>query len=101
MSKKGAVVREIDKTEIDTLEMEKSRIAREKSKIVLNEGLVLYFAFLAIGVIGFSNGFLDSFMLNILVISGIIVLIISTLPYVFIVHREEKWIHMRLAELRK
>jgi hypothetical protein len=101
MPKKNAVIREIDKTEIDSLEMEKSRIAREKSKIVLNKGLVLYFAFLAIGVMGFSNKYLDSYMLNVLVISGILVLIISTLPYVFIVHREEKWIHMRLAELRK
>ena len=83
------------------LELEKSRINREKAKIVLNMGLVLYFGFLIAGIIGFSFEYIDSFMLNILVIAGIVILIISTLPYLLIVHKEELWIKLKLFEMRK
>ena len=83
------------------LELEKSRINREKAKIVLNMGLVLYFGFLIAGVMGFAFEYIDSFLLNVLVICGIIILIVSTLPYLIIVHREERWIILKLYELRK
>jgi hypothetical protein len=87
--------------EITYLELEKSRINREKAKIVLNMGLVLYFGFLIAGVIGFSFEYIDSLLLNVLVISGIVILIVSTLPYLVIVHKEEKWIKSKLSVLRK
>ena len=96
MAKKSDVEREII-----YLELEKSRINREKAKIVLNMGLVLYFGFLIAGVIGFSFEYIDSLLLNVLVISGIIILIVSTLPYLVIVHKEEKWITLKLSELKK
>lgn len=83
------------------LELEKSRINREKAKIVLNMGLVLYFGFLIAGIIGFAFEYIDSFLLNIMVICGIVILIISTLPYLVIVHREENWIKSRLQGLKK
>ncbi|MBI2577127.1 hypothetical protein HYV84_07990 [Candidatus Woesearchaeota archaeon] len=87
--------------EIDMLELEKSKISREKAGVVLNKGLTLYVAFLLVGIIGFANEYIDSFMLNVLVIAGIVVLVISTLPYVIIVHNEERWINRRLQELKK
>jgi|TARA_Y100000310_G_C20112459_1_gene547751 hypothetical protein len=87
--------------EIIYLELEKSRINREKAKIVLNMGLVLYFGFLIAGVIGFSFEYIDSLLLNVLVVSGIVILIVSTLPYLVIVHKEEKWIKSKLSVLRK
>ena len=87
--------------EIDMLELEKSTISREKASVVLNKGLTLYVAFLLVGIIGFANEYIDSFMLNVLVIAGIVVLVISTLPYVIIVHNEERWINKRLQELKK
>ena len=87
--------------EIDMLELEKSKISREKASVVLNKGLTLYVAFLLVGIIGFANEYIDSFMLNVLVIAGIVVLVISTLPYVIIVHNEERWINKRLQELKK
>jgi hypothetical protein len=87
--------------EITYLELEKSRINREKAKIVLNMGLVLYFGFLIAGVIGFSFEYIDSLLLNVLVISGIVILIVSTLPYLIIVHKEEKWIKLKLSGLKK
>ena len=87
--------------EIDYLELEKSRINREKGRIVLNMGLVLYFGFLIVGIVGFAFEYIGSFLLNVLVICGIIILIVSTLPYLIIVHKEEKWIKSRLNELKK
>lgn len=93
------------KSELDTeatyLELERSRIEREKARIVLNMGLILYFGFLIAGVMGFAFEYIDSFLLNALVISGIVILIVSTLPYLIIVHREEKWIKLKLYKLGK
>ena len=96
MAKKSEVDREIT-----YLELENSRINREKAKIVLNMGLVLYFGFLIAGVIGFAFEYIDSFLLNALVISGIVILIVSTLPYLIIIHKEESWIKLKLYRLRK
>ena len=95
------IIKELDASEIDYLELEKSRIRREKAKIVLNKGLVIYFAFMLVGIFGFANEFLSSSMLNFLVIAGIVVLVVSTMLYVIISHREEQWINARLAEIRK
>jgi len=88
-------------SEITYLELEKSRINREKAKLVLHMGLVLYFGFLIAGIIGFAFKYIDSFLLNVLVICGIVILVVSTLPYLIIVHREEKWIKLKLYKLKK
>ena len=92
---------DIQKEEIDYLELEKSRINREKARIVVNMGFILYFAFLVVGVIGFTFEYIDSTMLNVLVVCGIIVLMVSVLPYLIIIHNEEKWVDSRIAELKK
>ena len=86
--------------EIIYLEIEKSRINREKARIVLNMGLLLYFGFMIAGIVGFAFEYVDSFLLNILVICGIIILVVSTLPYLLIIHREEKLINRKLSELK-
>jgi hypothetical protein len=85
-------------SEIIYLEVEKSRINREKARIVLNMGLILYFGFLIAGVIGFAFEYIDSFLLNVLVICGIVILIVSTVPYLIIIHKEEKWINSKLGK---
>ncbi|HLC47319.1 MAG TPA: hypothetical protein VJI75_06360 [Candidatus Nanoarchaeia archaeon] len=76
--------------EIIELELEKSRIDREKSMLVLNKGLFLYFCFLFVAVIGFVNGFISKDLLNILIIMSLCVIVIATLPYIRIMHREER-----------
>ena len=86
--------------EIIYLEVERSRINREKARIVLNMGLLLYFGFLIAGIVGFAFGYIDSFLLNILVICGIVILVVSTVPYLIIIHREEKLINLKLHELK-
>lgn len=72
------------------LEIEKSKIKREKARLVLEKSIALYFIFMFIGVVGFIFEYIDSFMMNILIILGIVILIAGTMPYVMIVHKEEK-----------
>ncbi|MBU0629275.1 MAG: hypothetical protein KKC75_08875 [Nanoarchaeota archaeon] len=86
--------------EIDYLEIEKSRINREKARLVVNMGLILYFGFLIVGIIGFTFDYVDSTMLNVLVICGIVILVVSTLPYLIIVHNEDRWINSKIQELK-
>ena len=95
MAKKSDVDREVT-----YLEVEKSRINREKAKLALNMGLILYFGFLIVGVVGFAFDYIDSLLLNVLVICGIVILIVSTMPYLVIIHREERWINSRLSKLK-
>ncbi len=83
------------------LEIEKSRIKREKARIVLNKSLFLYVAFLLVGVFGFINNYIDSTLLNMLIIMGIFVLVIGTLPYILITVKEEKKINKMLEEFKQ
>ena len=94
MAKKG------DLREIMYLEIEKSRINREKAAIVLNKSLFLYVLFMLVGIVGFASNYIDSMMLNILIIAGIAVLIIGTLPYLLVTRKEEKKINDFLNKLK-
>jgi cation transporter-like permease len=72
------------------LEIEKSKIQREKAKLVLEKSVFLYIIFMLIAVLGFVFSSIDSSMLNTLILLGIIILIIGTVPYMVLVHKEEK-----------
>ena len=87
--------------EIIDLEVEKSRLNREKSMLVMNKGLILYFAFMFIAVIGFINGYLTQTLLNILIVMGLLVLIIGTVPYVKTMHEEEERLNNLIQGLKK
>ena len=89
----------IDK-EIIELELEKSRIDREKSMLVLHKGLFLYFCFLFVAVMGFINGYLSKDLLNILIIMSLCVIIIATLPYIKTMHKEEKRLETLIDDLK-
>ncbi len=89
-----------DSREVIYLEIEKSRINREKSRIVLNKSLSLYVLFMLVGVVGFVFDYIDSMMLNLLIIAGIIVLIMGTIPYLLVTHKEERKINDFLERLR-
>ena len=86
--------------EIMYLEIEKSRINREKSKLVLNKSLLLYFTFMVVGVLGFVFDYIDATLLNVLITVGIFVLITGTLPYLMIVSKEEKKIDEFIAKMK-
>lgn len=87
--------------EIIDLEVEKSRLNREKSMLVMNKGLILYFAFMFIAVIGFINAYLSQTLLNILIVMGLLVLIIGTVPYIKTMHEEEGRLNALIDGLRK
>jgi len=69
--------------QIITLKIEKVRLQREKSLLILNKGIMLFFAFLSVAVIGVVNKIITTVQLNILIIIGILALIIGILPYGF------------------
>ncbi len=72
------------------LELEKARIQREKARLVLEKSITFYFLFMLVGVLGFINGYVTKNTLNILIISGIVILIAGTLPYIRIASKQEK-----------
>ena len=72
------------------LEIEKSKIQRERAKLVLEKSIALYFIFMIIAVLGFIYDYIDSTMLNVLIVLGIVILLAGTLPYLMITNREEK-----------
>ena len=72
------------------LELEKSRMQREKAKFVMDKSLALYVLFMIVAVVGFVFGYFDSTMLNALIVIGIAVLLLGAIPYVLVIHREEK-----------
>ncbi len=89
-----------DEREIMYLEIEKSRINREKSKLVLNKSLLLYFTFMVVGVLGFVFDYIDSTLLNIIIIVGIFILLVGALPYLIVISKEEKKIDNFIAKIK-
>lgn len=89
------------KKEIIEVEIEKSRLDREKSMLVLNKSMFLYFSFLFIGVLGFINGYLTKYLLNVLVAMGLCVLVIGTLPYIRTMYVEDKNLSNIIEDLKK
>ncbi|MBT5021986.1 hypothetical protein HOK51_00915 [Candidatus Woesearchaeota archaeon] len=76
-------------TEVINLEVEKSRLNREKSMLVMNKSLILYFCFMFVAVLGFVNGYISKNLLNVLIVMGLAVLIVGAVPYVKTMHTEE------------
>ncbi len=87
--------------EIIDVEVEKSRLNREKAMLVLNKSLFIYFCFLFVAVIGFINAYITKNLLNILIIVGLLALIIGTIPYVKTMKEEEKKLNGIIAELKR
>ncbi len=88
-SKKRAFRQRLSDTETSIL-LEHSRMNREKSFLVLDKSLLMYFSFLFVGVVGFVSGYLDARFLNIMVVLSFGVLAIGIIPYVITMHNEEK-----------
>jgi hypothetical protein len=87
--------------EVIDLEVEKSRLNREKSMLVMNKSLILYFCFMFVAVLGFINGYINRNLLNVLIVMGLTVLIIGTVPYVKTMHSEEKRLNDLIQRLTR
>ena len=81
------------------LQIEKSKLNRERSILILDKGLLLFMAFLVLGIIGFLNKYISQVTLNILVIAGLCVLLLSIIPYTNIARKSEKEIDIILKSL--
>ncbi|MBN2454195.1 hypothetical protein JXB11_01480 [Candidatus Woesearchaeota archaeon] len=82
------------------LEIEKSKINREKSILLIDKGLLLYFAFLFTAVLGFLNGYVTVNILNLLVIMSFGVLAVAITPYLITMHKEEQRLNTFIRSLR-
>lgn len=87
--------------QIIELELKKSDIRREKTRLVLDKCIWLYFLFMLIGVLGFVYGYIDSTILNFMIIAAFVILIIGALPYATTVSNEEKNIDSFIKQLKK
>ena len=82
------------------LELEKSKLNREKSMLLLDKALLMYFAFLIIGVVGFINKYLDARYLNIVIMLSFGVLTVGLIPYALTMSREEQKLNTLIANVR-
>ena len=73
-----------------SLEIEQSKLNREKSLLMLDKSLLMYFAFLVVGIVGFINKYLTVTSLNVVVILSFLVLASGLVPYMITMNKEEK-----------
>lgn len=89
-----------EKVYID-LKIERSKLNRERSILILDKGLLLFLGFLLIGVIGYLNKMINQMTLNILIVAGLCVLMISIIPYSSIAKKSEKELEEIIEGLMK
>jgi len=85
--------------EVIMLRTELSRIRRDKADMILNKGVLMYFGFLAVAIIGLFKGYLDSTQLSLVILLGILALIIPVWSYTTTTSREEKEIEKLIEDL--
>ncbi|MGM5484403.1 MAG: hypothetical protein ACQEP1_00850 [Nanobdellota archaeon] len=82
------------------LELEKSRISREKSMALLNKSVILYFTFIIVAVLGVINDYITVNLLTYIVLMGLIALVMGTIPYLTTVVKEQKNIENILEKIK-
>jgi len=70
--------------------IEKSKIKRERSMMILNKGFLIFFSFLIVAALAKVNEFISQKYINILFLLGIAVLITAVILYYNVVAEEEK-----------
>ena len=83
------------------LELEKSKINREKSILVLDKALMLYFICLFIAVVGFIGGYINKNTLDLLIMMSFGVLIVGIIPYWITMRREEERLDSLIYDVKK
>lgn len=86
----AGIAKGINQEMLLSLEIEKSKLNREKSLLLLDKALLVYFAFLIVGIIGFINKFFDSRLLNAMIVMSFGVLAVGLVPYMLTMAGEEK-----------
>jgi ABC-type multidrug transport system permease subunit len=70
--------------------LEQSRMNREKSLLLFDKSIIMYFAFIFVGVVGFVSGLFDNQFMTLMIVLSFGVLAIGTVPYIITMHTEEK-----------
>ena len=91
---------DLEKQIID-LRIEKLKLNRERSILILNKGTSVYFAFIVMAILGFMNNVIDLVSLNVLVLVGLVVLVASVIPYSKAMQKEEAELSKMLEELTR
>ena len=85
--------------QIITIRIEYMRLQRENSMLVLAGSIVLFLAFMVVSIIGLLNEIISRSQLNLLVLSGLIVLIVGITPYIMFVAKQQKSLEKTLEDL--
>ena len=91
---------EIEKQTIFIL-LEKSKIKREHSNAILNNGFLIFFAFIIVAIFGKIYNLTHQLYINILFIFGMIVLVVSAIIYHKDIAEENKTLDMLLDSFLK
>ncbi|MEM4756213.1 MAG: archaellin/type IV pilin N-terminal domain-containing protein, partial [Candidatus Woesearchaeota archaeon] len=73
-----------------SIEIQKTKLNIEKSTLIFNKGILLYFSFLFVGIFGFVQGYVSETTLNLLIVLGIMAFIVGAIPYLKTTKQEEK-----------
>ena len=101
MKKKSQINRAFIEEKLIDVQLEKSRLNREKSINLLNKGVLMYFSFTFLAIVGFINGYINQHFLNILITMGLCTLLVGTIPYIYNMSKEEKSLDEIYADLKK
>lgn len=89
----------LTKSLIYEMELELSKLKRDKSIIVLNKSIFLYFFFIFLAVLSILTGFKTFF--NLLVVLGLLSLIVGSVPYIRTMYFEEQNLKNMIDQLKK
>ncbi len=76
--------------EVILLRTELSKVRRDKADMILDKGVMMYFGFLIIAVIGLLNGYVNTQSLEIIIILGILAILLPVWIYTDTMAKEEK-----------
>ncbi|MBS3106534.1 hypothetical protein J4419_02615 [Candidatus Woesearchaeota archaeon] len=80
------------------LELEQSRMLREKARVILDKSTALYGLFMIVSLLGFFYDRITAQMLALLVAVGILILILGAVPYLVVTSKEERRIEKLLGD---
>ena len=83
------------------LEIEKSKIKRSRSMMLLNKGMIIFVAFFVIAIIALLNKSIDQYFFNFMILGGILILVIAIVLHSKTSSEEEKKLDDMINDLFK
>lgn len=82
-----------------SLKLEQAKLQREKARLVLEKGIFVYLIAFVFALVGKMQGMLDGWLVNVVVIAGIIILLVSIIPYIRTTNKEQASIEEILEKI--